>query len=387
MKLKYLNILPILGLLTSMAGPVQARDKEVLPTTINAMAPSPRLTDDNRVKFTVNAPTASTVQVALGKEYDLVRGDDGLWNVTTEPQIPGFHYYSLIIDGVSVADPASRSFFGCGRMSSAVDIPEDGCGWMEVSDVPHGSIRSARYYSERLGTWHPMSVYTPPSYDSDPSRRFPVLYLCHGAGEDHTGWANQGRTDIILDNLIADGNASEMIVVMLNGNITVDGKLRLGYNAEAMRPFGCELVEAVIPFVDKNFRTIADRKGRALAGLSMGGGQAFYAGLSNLNLFSSVAVFSSGVFGGALFPGETPVRFDPEKEMPGLASESGRFNRDLDVFYVSVGTDDARYEAICQAVDTMRGNGLDVIFSIFPGGHEWQVWRKSLHDIAPRLFK
>lgn len=377
----------VIGSVISMTGQVNGRDKNVLSTNINESSPSPRLTKDNRIEFSVKAPDASAVKVAMGKEYGLVKGEDGVWRGATDPQIPGFHYYSLIIDGVSVADPASRSFFGCGRMSSAVDIPEAGCEWMELRDVPHGSIRNVRYYSERLGTWHPMSVYTPPSYDSDPLRRYPVLYICHGAGEDHTGWATQGKADIILDNLIADGIASEMIVVMVNGNITVDGKLRLGYNAEAMRPFGRELVEAMIPFVDRNFRTIDNRTSRALAGLSMGGGQAFYAGLSNTSLFSSVAVFSSGVFGGAIFPGEIPKKFDPEKEMPGLVSEKDRFNRELDVFYVSVGSDDARHDAICEAVKTMRDNGIDVKFSIFPGGHEWQVWRKSLHDYAPRLFK
>ncbi len=357
-----------------------------LPTTLNSSG-YPRVLDNNSVMFVVKAPEASDIKVAVGKTYDLKKDSLGVWSVTTEPLIPGFHYYSLIVDGVNVSDPASMSFYGCGRPSSAIDIPEAGCEWMNVKDVPHGSIRNVRYFSKKLNQWRTMNVYTPPTYDKDLSRKYPVLYICHGGGEDHTGWATQGHTDNILDNLIYEGNAKEMIVVMPNGNIPVDGKVRMGYNREAMAPFTDELVESIVPFIDNNFRTLTDRDNRALAGLSMGGGQSFYAGLANTELFSHVAVFSSGVFGGAIFPGEIPKKFDPEKEMPGLISEKDRYNRDLNCFYVSVGTDDARYDAICEAVKDMRDKGLNVEFSIFPGGHEWQVWRKSLHDFAPKLFQ
>ena len=361
-------------------------DGSPMSTNINKSG-YPKLLDDNSVKFSVKAPEAKDMKVDLGKVYDMERGSDGVWTVTTEPQVPGFHYYSLIVDGVSVADPASMSYYGCGRMSSAVDVPEEGCEWMEVRDVAHGSIRTMRYYSKLLKEWRELKVYTPASYDENKDARYPVLYICHGGGEDHTGWGAQGRTDIILDNLVADGKAKEMIVVMPNGNIPVGGKVRMGYNREAMAPFGEEITGSVVPFIDENFRTIASRDGRALAGLSMGGGQSFYAGLSNTNVFSNVGVFSSGVFGGAVFPGEKPKKFDPEYEMPGLISEKDRYNRELDVFYVSVGTEDPRYQAICDAVEDMRAKGLNVEFSTFPGAHEWQVWRKSLHDFAPRLFK
>ena len=388
MKKTYSRLFPcILAGALVCSGQAVGAEPSVLPTNINARSMSPKLLPDNRVEFAVKSPDANSIKLALGHDYDMVKDADGVWRVTTDPQVPGFHYYSLILDGVNVADPASMSYFGCGRMSSAVDIPEEGCEWQEVKDVPHGSIRTVRYYSNRLKCWRVMNVYTPPSYDKDSARRYPVLYVCHGGGEDHTGWGAQGRTDIILDNLIGEGKAQEMIVVMPNGNIPVDGKVRMGYNREAMAPFADELVGSIVPFVDANFRTQASREGRALAGLSMGGGQAFYAGLPNTDLFSHVGVFSSGVFGGAIFPGEVPKKFDPEKEMPGLVSEKDRYNRDLNLFYVSVGTDDARYSAVCEAVETMRNAGLDVEFSIFPGGHEWQVWRKSLHDIAPRLFR
>lgn len=366
--------------------PSTAQSNGVMSTTINATSPSPRLTTDNRVEFAIHAPEATSVKADLGKPYDLVKDSDGIWRGITDPQVPGFHYYFLIIDGVRVSDPASKTFYGCGCMASAVDIPEDGCEWMDIKDVPHGSIRTVRYFSPQIGEWRPMCVYTPPSYDKDPTRRYPVLYICHGGGEDHTGWGTQGKTDIIMDNLIAEGKAAEMIVVMPNGNIPVKGKMRMGYNSEAMAPFRHELIESMVPAVDSMFRTVADRSGRALAGLSMGGGQSFYAGLPHTDMFSNIGIFSSGVFGGAAFPGEKPAKFDPEKEMPGLISEHERFNRDLDVFYISVGTEDPRYNAICDAVADMRAKGLDIDFSTFPGAHEWQVWRKSLHDFAPRIF-
>ncbi|MCM1504566.1 MAG: alpha/beta hydrolase-fold protein [Muribaculum sp.] len=257
----------------------------------------------------------------------------------------------------------------------------------KVNDVPHGSIRTVRYKSDMFGRWQEINVYTPPSYDTAPDCQYPVLYLCHGGGEDYTGWAKLGLTDIILDNLIATGQAVEMIVVMPHGHVPIVGNVRPGYNMEGMRPFINELTKVVMPFVEKNFRIKSDRSARALAGLSMGGGQSFYAGLSNTDLFSHIGVFGSGIFGGIAFPGSEPPVFDPEKEMPGLISERDRYNRDLNLFYISVGTEDPRSKATKEAVADMRSKGLDLEFAEFPGAHEWKVWRKSLNDFAPRLFK
>lgn len=256
-----------------------------------------------------------------------------------------------------------------------------------VKDVPHGSIRTVRYKSEMFGRWQEINVYTPPSYDKEHSRNYPVLYLCHGGGEDYTGWAKLGVTDIIVDNLIADGKVGEMIVVMPHGHVPVSGNSRPGYNMEGMSPFINELTKAVIPFVEENFRVISDRSARALAGLSMGGGQSFYAGLSNIDLFSHIGVFGSGIFGGIAFPGSEPPVFDPEREMPGLISDHDRYNKELNLFYVSVGTEDPRREATEKAVADMRSKGLSVAFAEFPGAHEWKVWRKSLSDFLPGLFK
>lgn len=174
----------------------------------------PRLLPDNRMEFKVKAPDAKTVQIDLGRKYDLTRNADGEWTGTTDPLSQGFHYYFLIIDGVAVADPASESFYGCGMMASGVEIPyPDGDVRFQMSDVPHGDIRMKRYFSKTANDWRRMFIYCPPGYDTS-TQSYPVLYLQHGGGEDERGWSNQGRTDIIMDNLIAKGEAKAMLIVM-----------------------------------------------------------------------------------------------------------------------------------------------------------------------------
>ncbi len=209
-----------------------------------------------------------------------------------------------------------------------------------------------------------------------------MLYLQHGGGEDETGWVNQGKTNYILDNLIAEGKAKEMIIVMTNGTFNIPGA-PFGYSVEGMKPFEKELTETLIPFVEKNFRVKADRKSRALAGLSMGGGQTFFAGLQHTELFSNLGIFSTGVFGGI----REAASFDAEKALPGLISNHDKYNKDLDVLYISVGTDDPRINPTTKAVENMRSQGLNIVFNSFPGDHEWQVWRKSLHDFVQKIFK
>jgi enterochelin esterase family protein len=209
-----------------------------------------------------------------------------------------------------------------------------------------------------------------------------VVYIQHGGGEDERGWAQQGKTDIIVDNLIAEGKARPMIVVMANGNVHAGTG---GYSSEAMAAFKNEMTQNIVPFIDKNFRTIANAKNRAICGLSMGGGQSFYVGLQSLDCFGSVGIFSSGIFGGIRNPSGST--FDAEKEIPGLLTKSGEFNKNLDLFYISCGEQDPRIEFTKKAVDTMKESGLEVQFNSFPGNHEWQVWRKSLYDFASRFFK
>jgi enterochelin esterase family protein len=337
---------------------------------------------DNSVVFQLKAPNAQKLQIDLGKKYDMVKDADGIWTVRTEPIVPGFHYYFLLIDDAPVADPASQSFYGTGKMASAIDIPEKGVDFYTVKDVPHGSISSKYYFSKVTNSWRRLFVYTPPGYDRNIEKKYPVVYIQHGGGEDETSWAEQGKTDIIIDNLIAESKAKPMIVVIANGNVSTG---RGGYSSEGMAAFKNEMTQNIVPFVDENYRTLTDPKNRAMCGLSMGGGQSFYVGLESLDYFGSVGIFSSGIFGGIRNPSGST--FDAEKEIPGLLSKSAEFNKKLDLFYISCGEQDMRIEHTKKAVETMKKNGLEVEFNSFSGDHEWQVWRKSLHDFASRVFK
>ena len=341
----------------------------------------PRILDNLSVVFKIKAPDAKKMQIDFGKLYDMTKDDQGFWTVTTAPQVPGFHYYSLVIDGVKVVDPASETFYGMGRMSSAIDIPEKGVDFYEVKAVPHGALSSKYYFSKVTNSWRRLFVYTPAGYDINAKVKYPVIYIQHGGGEDERGWAVQGKTDIILDNLIAEGKAKPMIVVISNGNVSTSG----GYTSSAMAAFKEEITNNIVPFIDKNYRTLTGVKNRALCGLSMGGGQAFYAGLGSLDCFATVGVFSSGIFGGIANP--TGKVFDADKEIPGLLSKAQQFNQKLKLFYISVGEQDPRFEFTQKEVKKFQNNGLKVQFASFPGDHEWQVWRKSLHDFASRVFK
>ncbi|MDP4203193.1 MAG: alpha/beta hydrolase-fold protein [Bacteroidota bacterium] len=362
----------------------QQADNSAPAVTNIAGAEYPRILDNLSVVFKIKAPEAKKVQIDLGKLYDMAKDDQGFWTVTTAPQVPGFHYYSLVIDGVKVVDPASETFYGMGRMASAIDIPEEGVDFFEVKDVPHGALSSKYYFSKVTNSWRRLFVYTPAGYDVNAKVKYPVVYIQHGGGEDERGWAVQGKTDIILDNLIAERKAKPMIVVISNGNVTT-GKGGGGYSNAAMAAFKEEMTKNIVPFIDKTYRTIADVNHRALCGLSMGGGQAFYAGLGSLDCFASVGVFSSGIFGGIANPNGKV--FDADKEIPGLLSNSKSFNQKLKLFYVSVGEQDPRFEFTKKEVKKFQDSGLKVQFASFPGDHEWQVWRKSLHDFASWVFK
>ena len=344
----------------------------------------PRVLSDNSVMFRVVAPQAHNVQIDLcGTKYDMQKSDGGTWIVTTKPQEPGFHYYFLIVDGVSVADPASQTFYGCSRWSSAIEIAETDCEDFEVQDVPHGEVRTVYYYSQVDESWRPLMIYTPAGY-SEGQQMYPVVYIQHGGGEDHRGWMEQGRTAQIMDNLIAAGKAVPMIVVSSNSNVrSRNGGFGGGYSWQGMQSFRSELLENVIPFVEKNYRVKKDRQSRAMCGLSMGGGQSFYIGLRDPEVFANVGVFSTGMFGGIA----GASNFDLETEVPGILSDTKTFNQQFDVFFMSCGDQDPRIEYTRNIVKKMRDNGVEVRFNSYPGDHEWQVWRKSLREFVQYLFK
>ena len=359
-----------------------SQDYRIPVTNINRNG-YPRILDDNRVEFRFRAGQASSVKVDIGgRQYDMQRTQDGWWTVITAPQVPGYHYYSLIINGASVADPASRSFYGTSRWASAIEIPEEGMDVFEIQDVPHGQVRELNYYSNYTKSWRPLRVYTPASYEKG-KKKYPVVYIHHGGGEDYRGWIEQGRTNVILDNLIAAGKAEEMIVVSVDSNVPTAGGGAGGYAPGGMDGYREELINNIIPFIEKTFRVKTGPKNRAMCGLSMGGGQSFQIGLNEPETFANVASFSSGMFGG--INGTADV--DLEATVPGIFSNTAKFNAQHDVFYLSCGEQDPRINYTRATAEKLQAAGVNVKFNSFPGDHEWQVWRKSFHEFSQLLFK
>lgn len=332
----------------------------------------PRILEDNRVEFRIKAPTAQKVQIDLGRLYDMKKDADGFWTCTTDPQTEGFHYYFLVVDGVKVADPCSETFYGCSMMSSGVEIPypAEKQSWYELkADVPHGQVARLRYQSKVTGSRKNMYVYTPAEYETS-GKSYPVLYLQHGGGEDERGWSNQGLTDIILDNLIAEGKAKPMIVVMMDGN---------------GQDFTSELLTDGIPFVESRYRTVKTADGRALAGLSMGGIQTLNASIMHPELFSYVGVFSSG-----WFKNPQPFMANSSGEMyyAKLKERPEYYNKQFREFFLTMGgPEDIAYEN-CKAMrERFDQMGIKHSYYETPGGHTWPVWRESLYFFAQKLFK
>lgn len=338
----------------------------------------PQILPDNRVIFRVNAPDAQKVQIDLGKKYDLVKDDEGFWTVTTDIIGRGFHYYSLLIDGLAVADPASETFYGMGRMASGIEIPFRDGDFYALKDVPHGDIRIKKYYSPALNSWREMYLYTPPGYDSS-GESYPVLYLLHGGGEDQRGWSTQGKADLILDNLIAEGKAEPMLIVMFDGNIGSRGGPR-AFNGNALRAFENELKNVVIPLVESNYRVKTDPAHRALAGLSMGGLQTLHAGVQNTDMFAHLGVFSSG-----WWANNTELS-DPEYAY--MKENADKINANLKTFWISQGgEEDIAHENNRIMMEKFDELGIKYQYSEYAGGHTWPVWRHDLLGFAQLLFK
>jgi enterochelin esterase-like enzyme len=376
--------LPLAVLLVSCAF-AQARGDDSRPATSNVpRAEYPRVHADGRVSFRLKAPDAKKVQVqpggadnGLGKgPFDMERGPDGTWAVTTPPAVPGFHYYWLVVDGVSVNDPGSETFFGWGRPTSGIEVPEKGIDFYDVKDVPHGEVRALWYHSKITGKARRAFVYTPPEYDTATGTRYPVLYLQHGAGEDERGWTTQGRANFILDNLFAAKKAKPMIVVMDHGYADRAGeKAGKGFD---FRAFEAVVTGELIPKVDATYRTLADRDHRAMAGLSMGGMQALQIGLTHLDLFAYVGAFSA-----------PPIaKFDAATSYNGALRDADAFNKKVRLFWLGAGSAEERFAAGMKAMHaTLEKAGIKhVVFESAGTSHEWQTWRRSLHDFAPRLF-
>ncbi|SDF03420.1 Enterochelin esterase [Pricia antarctica] len=350
-----------------------------LPASTNIRnAAYPQILPDKRVIFKTKAPDAKQLQIDLGKKYDMVKDEEGFWTVTTDSITEGIHYYSLLIDGVAVADPASESFYGMGRMASGIEIPFMGDEYYGLKDVPHGDIRINKYYSEASRSWREMYVYTPPNYDTS-SEKYPVLYLMHGGGEDQRGWANQGKANLILDNLIAENKAKPMIIAMLDGNVSGAEGIG-GFNENSLKAFENELKRGAIPFVENRYRVKTDAQNRALAGLSMGGLQTLHVGVQNTDMFAHLGVFSSGWFA------DNTELSDPEYSF--MQENSATINDNLKNFFISMGgEEDIAYKNCKVMMKKFDDLGIKYEYSEYPGGHSWPVWRHDLYTFAQLLFQ
>jgi enterochelin esterase-like enzyme len=354
----------------------QAAD-EGQPASTNVLgAQYPRVHQDLSATFRLKAPDAQKVQVQIGadnKRYDLAKGEDGVWSGTSAPLVPGFHYYFFLIDGVQVSDPASQAFFGYGKAASGIEVPEKGADYYEPKNVPHGEVRTRWYFSKVTEAWRKSLVYTPPDYEANSRTRYPVLYLQHGAGEDETGWTTQGHANFILDNLIAAKKTVPMIVVMDKGYAT-----RPGGGPSA---FEDVVIGDLIPMIDGAFRTIADRDHRAMAGLSMGGGQTIQITMHHLDHFAWIGSFSGANMGGQAF--------DPKTSFNGVLSDPAAFQKKVKLLWLGVGTDEGRMTASVRTFhESLDKAGIKTVYYESPGtAHEWQTWRRDLNEFAPLLFR
>ncbi|MDE6532423.1 MAG: esterase [Muribaculaceae bacterium] len=357
-------------------------DESFVAKTNIPQASYPRVDSRNCAHFRIHAPEANDVKVDIcGKKYDMKRGEDGHWTVVTSPLVVGFHYYFIVVDGVSVVDPSSEAFYGCGRMVGGIEIPEDtavAAYYTFDKDIPHGQVRECRYYSEIENSDRRCFVYTPAEYETNPSRHYPVLYLQHGMGEDERGWHQQGKMANILDNQIASGKCVPMIVVMDYGNCGYIFGARPG---ETRDEFGASftpiMLNELIPFIESTFRTLTDRDNRAMAGLSWGGHETFQTTLRNLDKFSHI-----GAFSGALFFLSDGL----ENAYDGIFKDAEKFNSQVHTFFLGMGTEenfgsDKISEALTDA-------GINHTYYSSEGTHhEWLTWRRCLNEFLPLIFK
>ncbi|WP_294247921.1 alpha/beta hydrolase-fold protein [uncultured Chryseobacterium sp.] len=339
----------------------------------------PQIMPNGKAIFRVKAPEAQKVQIDLGKKYDLTKDPDGVWKTTTDSLSEGFHYYSMVIDNVPVADPYSKTFYGMGRYASGIEVPFAGDGYYTMKDVPHGDIRIQNLFSKVTNSWRRVFIYTPPGYDKNTAESYPVLYILHGGGEDESGWAMQGKTNLIMDNLIAEGKAKPMIIVMPDANIGPAGFGSFG--DRNLQMFDKELKESVIPFSEANFRIKKDAANRALAGLSMGGIYTLHTGVQNYNMFSSLGVFSSGW----ILPSLQEVA---DKEYQFMTDNQSQINSNIKNFWISMGgKEDIAYKNCQVMMKKLDDLGIKYTYSEYPGGHTWPVWRNNLYNFAQLLFK
>ena len=355
---------------------------------------SPDVHPDRTITFRLTAPKAAEVilQFAEGapQPHPMTKGEKGVWSVTIGPVEPEIYTYSFLVDGLKAVDLANpNAKIGASIDSSLVEVPGTPPRFDELQNVPHGSVNIHTYSSTAQNRQRGLYVYVPAEYYGVAGRRYPVLYLFHGGGGSELDWSHIGRAGVILDNLIAAKKALPMIIVMPNNNF---GDPRVVAAAPPGPGFGGgndygvaekEIVNDVIPFVEKTYRALPGRENRAIAGLSAGGGTAVTVGMRRLDVFASVIEFSSGLLGGVA----AYATFDIEKLSPGFFRDPAATNKRIKLLYMSVGTQDPRLPYQNIVADLFQTHKIAVTFKTFPGVHEWKVWRHSLADVAPLLFR
>jgi enterochelin esterase-like enzyme len=360
----------------------------------------PQVNSERRVRTRVVAPKAQSVMLDIGGvRYPLTKGEGDAWVGESAPQDEGFHYYQIWIDDAKVPDPGTLFFYGASRWGSGVDVPAHDQDFYALKNVPHGDLRQVLYHSQTANADLRCFVYTPPDYEKHASKRYPVLYLQHGAGEDETGWGNQGHAGLIMDNLIAEGKATPFLIVMANSYIpgasgpgrvgtnagraglaapggTAGGRGRMTFDFSAFRRV---LLDDLIPYVDTHYRTLADQPHRAMAGLSMGGMQTKQITLANLDKFSYIGLFSGG------------------NTAPTDVADMAAFKQHVKLVFVSYGSRENRagpaggtssLENAKAGIEALQQTGIKSVFYVSPDtAHEWLSWRRSLHEFAPLLFQ
>ncbi len=391
--------LTLLAAAAAMAQTDQPVAEDFKPSSLNQSGkPYPQVNSQRRVRARVVAPQAQSVLLDIGAvKYPLTKGDDGAWVGVSQPQDEGFHYYQIVVDGAQVPDPGSLYFYGASRWGSGLEVPAHDQDFYALKDVPHGQLRETLYHSKTANANLRCFVYTPPDYEKDYSKRYPVLYLQHGGGEDETGWGAQGHAGLIMDNLLAAGAARPFIIVMASsyvpgaagfargpapaaqpgaappargaaapGGRGAGGRGGFNFNFSAFERL---LVDDLIPLVDANYRTLADQPHRAMAGLSMGGMQTRTITLANLDKFSHIGIFS----GGSIAPSEI--------------SDMAAFKQKVKIVFVSYGSRE-NGAAGRTNVEALEQAGVKSVFYQSPNtAHEWLTWRRSLHEFAPLLFQ
>jgi enterochelin esterase-like enzyme len=402
-------LLPLLAVSTALAQSSEPAD-DFKPSSLNQPGQQyPQVNSQRYARFSIKAPDAQSVTVSLGRGTKLTKGEDGVWTGTTaNPLDEGFHYYHLTIDGGTFNDPGAQNYYGSTRWESGIEVPAHDQDFYAVKDVPHGKVQQVLFPSKSTNSTKRAWVYTPPDYDKDSTNRFPVLYLQHGWGEDETAWWNQGRANLIMDNLLAEGKAKPFLIVMTYGMTNEGGRpgarrgagapapggaaasnatpAPAGGTAQAATPeaggarrgglagfnfagFETVLVDELIPYIDANFRTLADQPHRGMAGLSMGGAETHSITLKHLDKFSHIGLLSGGI----IFPADV-------ENTPG-------FKEKVKVVFCSYGSREnpGNINANHEALDKL---GIENTAYVSPDtAHEFQTWRRSLRELAPLLFK